>query len=359
MAMRIDILSLFPNYFKGPFDESIIKQARKKGLLDIRLIDIRDFASNEDRRADDRPYGGGPGMVMMPEPVEKAISSVKTSKAKVVYLSPQGSPLTAAKCRELAASEHLILLCGHYEGIDERVLTSLVDEEISIGDYVLTNGCLPAIVIVDAVVRFIPGILGHDQAAYEDSFEQEILDCPHYTRPEIFKDVSVPAVLLSGDHLKIKKWRLSKALAKTAKVRPDLFLRYVLTKQESEEKPNKNKRQGIKFKGFSQTTLFVSELKRSVRFYKDVLGLEIISQGSASATLSLPGQRLSLIEVEDVMSACKLKPRFELEVNDDAALNVFARKVSAECVISNDEEPKFKAIEFKDPDGYLWCIRRT
>jgi len=222
--MKIDILSLFPRYFQGPFDESIIGQSRKKGLVEINLIDIREFADNRYRKVDDRPYGGGPGMVLMPQPVTKAIRSVRTPSARVIYLSPQGSLLTAAKCRELAVYEHLILLCGHYEGIDERVLESEIDEEISIGDYVLTNGCLPAIVLLDAVVRFIPGVLGHEFAAEEDSFEREgIFDCPHYTRPEVFEGNAVPEVLLSGNHKKIEEWRRRKAYEKTKHVRPDLI----------------------------------------------------------------------------------------------------------------------------------------
>lgn len=219
---RIDILSLFPGYFQGPFDESIIKRARQQGLLDIHLVDIRAYADNRHRRVDDRPYGGGPGMVLMPEPVVKAIRDVKTEKAHVVYLSPQGTQLTAAKSRELAQYEHLILLCGHYEGVDERALQSEVDEEISIGDYVLTNGCLAAIVVVDALVRFVPGVLGHEAAANEDSFEQGILDCPHYTRPEVFEEQQVPEVLLSGNHQKILEWRQQRAREKTRRVRPDL-----------------------------------------------------------------------------------------------------------------------------------------
>jgi tRNA (guanine37-N1)-methyltransferase len=221
----VDILSLFPGYFKGPFDESIIKQARKKGLLEINLVDIRDFADNRYRRVDDRPYGGGPGMVLMPQPVSAAIRHVKDSKARVIYLSPQGTLLTAAKCRELAKEERLVLLCGHYEGIDQRVLDNEVDEEISIGDYVLTNGCLAAIVLLDAVIRFIPGVLGHTLAAEEDSFEQGRLDCPHYTRPEVFEGQAVPSVLLSGNHKEIAAWREEQALKKTRKVRPDLLKR--------------------------------------------------------------------------------------------------------------------------------------
>lgn len=219
----MDILSLFPGYFTGPFDESIIKRAREKGLIEIRLVDIRNFADNRHRRVDDRPYGGGPGMVMMPQPVTSAIRQVKSSDSYVIYLSPQGKVLTAEKSRWLAKKSHLILLCGHYEGIDQRVLDREVDEEISIGDYVLTNGALAAIVLLDSVVRFVPGVLGHALAAEEDSFEKGILDCPHYTRPEIFEEQEVPPVLLSGDHQKIADWRLEQALKKTYEVRPDLY----------------------------------------------------------------------------------------------------------------------------------------
>jgi tRNA (guanine37-N1)-methyltransferase len=200
-------------------------QAIKKGIIEIDHVDIRSFAEDKHHRVDDRPYGGGPGMVLMPGPTSRAIRSVRRERTKVIYLTPQGPVLTAAKCRELAKEQHLVLLCGHYEGVDERVLENEVDEEISIGDYVLTNGCLAAIVLVDAVVRFIPGVLGHSLAASEDSFEQGILDYPHYTRPEVFEEKRVPEVLISGDHKKIAEWRRRAALEKTKRVRPDLFIR--------------------------------------------------------------------------------------------------------------------------------------
>jgi tRNA (guanine37-N1)-methyltransferase len=222
--MKVDILSLFPEYFSGPFDVSILKRARESKLLDIRLVDIRDFASKKGNYAkvDDRPYGGGPGMVLMPEPVCEAIRSVKTEKSHVVYLSPQGKKLTAAKCQELSQKEHLVLLCGHYEGVDERALKE-VDEEISIGDYVLTNGCLAAIVLIDATARFIPGVLGHEEAAGQDSFQGGIFDAPHYTRPEVFEGMAIPDVLKSGNHAEIAKWRLKQGKDKTKRVRPDLI----------------------------------------------------------------------------------------------------------------------------------------
>lgn len=221
--MLIDVLSLFPGYFIGPFDESIIKRARQKGLVDIRLTDIRDFADNRYHRVDDRPYGGGPGMVMMPQPVTAAIRHRRTDQSRVIYLTPQGKPLTAEKCRQLAEEVHLILLSGHYEGVDQRVLDHEVSEEISIGDYVLTNGCLAAIVVVDSVIRFIPGVLGHALAAEEDSFEKGLLDCPHYTRPEVFEGHAVPSILLSGNHQEIARWRREQALKKTGEIRPDLL----------------------------------------------------------------------------------------------------------------------------------------
>lgn len=219
---RIDILSLFPEYFQGPFDVSMVNRAKQKGLIDLRLIDIRAFADNRHQKVDDRPFGGGPGMVLAPEPVAKAIRSVKGEESHVVYLSPQGTPLHAAKCAELAKRPHLILLCGHYEGIDERVLIKEVDEEISIGDYVLTNGCAAAIVLVDAMIRFIPGVIGHPDAVEQDSFQQGRFDAPHYTRPEIFEGMQVPEVLRMGHHADIEKWRRKQAIEKTIRVRPEL-----------------------------------------------------------------------------------------------------------------------------------------
>jgi tRNA (guanine37-N1)-methyltransferase len=236
--MRVDILSLFPEYFSGPFDVSILKRARESKLLDIHLVDIRDFAPKNKQgkgnyaKVDDRPYGGGPGMVLMPEPVCQAIRSVKKEKSHVVYLSPQGKKLTAAKCQELSQKEHLVLLCGHYEGVDERALKE-IDEEVSIGDYVLTNGCLAAIVLVDAMARFIPGVLGHEEAAGQDSFQEGIFDAPHYTRPEMFEGIPIPEVLKTGNHAEIAKWRRKQGLAKTKRVRPDLI--YLKENQDETE----------------------------------------------------------------------------------------------------------------------------
>jgi tRNA (guanine37-N1)-methyltransferase len=221
--MRFCILSLFPNYFSGPFDESMVKRAKEKGLVEIELVDIRDFAEDKFRRVDDRPYGGGPGMLMMAPPVIRAIRANRKPNTKVIYLSPQGQKLSAEKAKILSKEEDLLLLCGHYEGIDERAIALEVDETLSIGDYVLTSGCPAAVVVVDSVIRFIPGVLG-DQASYEqDSFEGDgLLDCPHYTRPYEFDGQKVPDVLISGNHKEIAAWRKEQAEQITAMVRPDL-----------------------------------------------------------------------------------------------------------------------------------------
>ncbi len=221
--MKIDILSLFPEYFEGPFKVSMIKRAIERGLIEIQLTNIRDFGEGKHRKVDDRPYGGGPGMVLMPGPTSKAIRNVRREDSHVIYLSPQGKLLDAATCERLAKKPHLVLVCGHYEGLDERVIEKEIDEEISIGDYVLTNGCLASIVLVDATVRFIPEVLGHEEATRYESFQQGILEGPAYTRPDEFEGLLVPEILQSGHHSEIEKWRSGKGLEKTKRVRPDLL----------------------------------------------------------------------------------------------------------------------------------------
>lgn len=222
-VITIDLLSLFPGYFESPLNHSMIKRARESGLINIRLQDIRDFAEGKHKQVDDRPYGGGPGMVMMAPPVVKAIRSVKRPESHVVFMSPQGIPLTADVSRRLGQEKHLIILCGHYEGVDQRAIDMEVDEELSVGDFVLTNGCAAALLTLDSCLRFVPGFLGHDQAAFEDSFSDGRLDCPHYTRPEMYEGRKVPEILLSGNHRQIDDWRRQEALKKTRLVRPDLL----------------------------------------------------------------------------------------------------------------------------------------
>lgn len=225
--MEIDILSLFPKYFIGPFEVSIIKRAIDNNLVKIRLKDIRDYSIDKHRKVDDRPFGGGPGMVLSPQPVSDAIRDVKKENSHVIYLSAQGRKFDAEKAKELSTYEHLVFLCGHYEGIDERIIQKEIDEEISIGDYILTNGCLPAIVVIDAILRFIPGVLGNPLAAEKDSFNDGLLEGPHYTRPENWEGETVPSVLLNGNHAEIEKYRLKMGLNKTKLMRPDLYAKYI------------------------------------------------------------------------------------------------------------------------------------
>ena len=219
--MRFDVLTLFPEMFDS-LEKSIIGRARKNGIIDINLINIRDFSQNKHKKVDDTPYGGGNGMVMMPDVVYRAYESIKKEKSKVIYLSPQGKKLDQKKVEELAKEEQLILLCGHYEGSDQRVLDEIVDEEISIGDYVLTGGELPAMVLIDSVSRYVEGVLKQGSTA-EESFSMGLLEYPQYTRPEIFKGNKVPEVLLSGNHQKIEEWRKQKSIEITRKKRPDLL----------------------------------------------------------------------------------------------------------------------------------------
>ena len=222
--LLFNILSLFPEYFESPFQVSILKRARELGLIDISLTDLRGFGIGKHQKVDDTPFGGGPGMVMKPEPLTCAIASVKEKGAKVIYLSPQGEPLKATTCQRLSLERQIILICGHYEGIDERIIEQEVDEEISIGDYVLTSGLPAALVLIDSVARFVPGVLGNEVSAQADTFQGDgVFEGPQYTRPEVFNGLQVPEVLRSGNHAMIDKWRKEKALEKTRKVRPDLL----------------------------------------------------------------------------------------------------------------------------------------
>ena len=219
--MKFDVLTLFPEMFE-PLNSSIIGRAKEKNLIEINLINIRDFSKDKHKKVDDTPYGGGAGMVMMPDVVYDAYKSVEDINAKVIYMSPQGKKLTQKKVEELAKQEHLIILCGHYEGIDQRVIDKIVDEEISIGDYVLTGGEIPAMVLIDSVSRYNSGVIA-EESREEESFANGLLEYPQYTRPEVFEGVKVPEVLLSGHHANIEKWRREKAIEITAKKRPDLL----------------------------------------------------------------------------------------------------------------------------------------
>ncbi len=221
--MQFDVLTLFPEMFSS-LNESIIGRAKKNKQININLVNIRDFARNKHNKVDDTPYGGGAGMVMMPDVVYRAYESLNNKdNAKVIYMSPQGKTLNQKKVVELSKENHLIILCGHYEGIDQRVLDKIVDEEISIGDYVLTGGELPAMVLIDSVSRYVEGVLS-DDSIKEESFSNGLLEYPQYTRPEVFEGMKVPEILLSGNHGEIDKWRKNQALEITKKKRPDLLL---------------------------------------------------------------------------------------------------------------------------------------
>ena len=219
--MKFDVLTLFPEMFEI-LNQSIIGKAIEKELIDINLINIRDFSKDKHKKVDDTPYGGGAGMVMKPDVVYDAYQSIKDRNAKVIYMSPQGKPLNQKKVEELSKENHLIILCGHYEGIDQRVLDKIVDEEISIGDYVLTGGEIPAMVLIDSVSRYVEGVLKEDSIK-EESFSNGLLEYPQYTRPEVFEGMKVPEVLLSGHHENIEKWRKEKSLEITKKKRPEIL----------------------------------------------------------------------------------------------------------------------------------------
>ncbi len=225
--MRIDIITIFPKCFEPVLNESIIKRAQQKGKVRIYLHDLRDYTLDRHRKVDDHPYGGGAGMVMRPEPIFRAVDDIKarakTKKPRVILLCPQGVKLEQRVARRLSKERHLILICGHYEGIDERVRRRLADEEISIGDYILTGGELPAMVLVDSVVRLIPGVLGDKNSLNFESFESNLLEYPQYTRPAVFRRLKPPKILFSGDHRKIEKWRRQEALKRTKQRRPDLL----------------------------------------------------------------------------------------------------------------------------------------
>jgi tRNA (guanine37-N1)-methyltransferase len=221
--MKIDVLTLFPAMFAGPLDESIIKRARQAGLLDLELHQLRDWTHDRHKTVDDRPFGGGPGMLLKPEPIFEAVESLKREKTRVVLMSPSGRKFDQSIARELAEQEHLLIVTGHYEGFDERIREALADDELSIGDYVLTNGALPAMVVIDAVARLLPGVLGDDASSSDESFSHGLLEYPQWTRPAEFRGMKVPEVLQSGNHAEIAKWRAEQAKRRTQEQRPDLL----------------------------------------------------------------------------------------------------------------------------------------
>lgn len=221
--LRFDILTLFPAICQGPLGESILRRAIDAGIIEVGLHDIREYCADKHRRADDAPFGGGAGMVMKPEPVFAAIEAVRRPGSRVVFLTPQGRRFEQADARRLAGEHHVIFLCGHYEGVDHRVVEALVDEELSIGDYILTNGAIAAVVVLDAIARLLPGVLGDVESAVHESFAAGLLEAPQYTRPAEFRGRKVPDILLSGNHAAIEAWRNAQAMERTRRNRPDLL----------------------------------------------------------------------------------------------------------------------------------------
>jgi tRNA (guanine37-N1)-methyltransferase len=237
--MRIDVLTLFPEMFEGVFGSSILGKAREKGIVELFTVNFRDFSTNKHHTVDDTPYGGGGGMVLKPEPIFGAVEHVLERSAgeggkpaRIILMCPQGEPFHQRKAEELAGEDHLIFICGHYEGYDERIRQYLATDELSIGDYVLTGGELPAMTVIDAVVRLLPGVLGNETSAATDSFQDGLLEYPHYTRPPVYRGWSVPDVLLSGNHAEIAKWRRLKSLERTLVRRPELLEKIDLSAQE-------------------------------------------------------------------------------------------------------------------------------
>ncbi|MBF0619326.1 MAG: tRNA (guanosine(37)-N1)-methyltransferase TrmD [Candidatus Omnitrophica bacterium] len=222
--LRIDIITIFPEMFSPVLNDSIMKRAQEKKKVVFKIHDLRDYTKDPHRKVDDRPFGGGPGMVMTPQPLVDAVKKIKgRRKARVIYMCPGGTTFVQKKAKELSLEKNIIIICGHYEGIDERVRDMVVDESISVGDYVLTGGEVPAMIVVDAVTRLIPGVLGKEASLEDESFEHNLLEYPQYTRPADFCGKKIPAVLLSGNHKAVKEWRMTQALARTQKFRPDLL----------------------------------------------------------------------------------------------------------------------------------------
>ncbi len=223
VPLKMDVITIFPGMLDGVLGESMLKRAAQAGHIAVRTVNLRDYTDDTHRTTDDRPYGGGPGMVMKPDPIFRAVESVMESGARVILMTPQGRRFDQAYARDLARADHLIFVCGHYEGVDERVREALITDEISVGDYVLTNGVLPAAVVIDAVTRLIPGVLGHEESAADESFSRGLLEYPQYTRPPEYRGMRVPEVLLSGDHGAIKEWREKRARERTRQRRPDML----------------------------------------------------------------------------------------------------------------------------------------
>lgn len=351
---RIVLLSLFPGYFTSPLATSLIGRAQKLGTVDVQLVDIRAYAQGPHASVDDRAYGGGPGMVLMAEPTAAALRDATLGaevKRRVIYMTPQGTPLTAERCRSLAEYDELVILCGHYEGVDQRIIDTFVDEEVSIGDYVLTNGCVAALVLLDATLRFVPGVVGKEASTREDSFEHGLFDHPHYTRPEVWEGRSVPPVLLSGDHQAIANWRKKQALDKTARVRPDLFLRYQIGQQEEEEEE-----EGAEENIAVETMILpVTSIQATKRFFRECFQWKPCTESPNQLVYPLKdGQKL--IFVDGIPS---FQPGDAVTFTlPQESVRLNKKKIATASGICQLEGDKMM-IWWEDPDGYRWTLHTS
>lgn len=348
--MHVDILSLFPEYFEGPLGLSIMGRATRAGHLSIDVHQLREYSLDRHRKVDDRALGGGPGMVLMAQPLKGALRDLRKEGSHVVYMSPQGKRLNAATSRKLAQFSHLILICGHYEGIDQRIIDQEVDEEISIGDYVLTSGCLPALVTLDSLIRYIPGVLGDSESSEQDSFEGPLLDHPHYTLPRDFEGAQVPSVLLSGHHNEIEKWRHSQQIEATLSKRWDLVSQWWDEKSEGREVKNSSSFRGIVLPT-RHLNLYAKRLGQQMR-------LPWISKTSTMGALLLEHAEIIFWHAAEVDPAISLI-QLQVDVSDEAFKNCVRsmrewQKSGGEVTV----EWQMDQIMIQDPLGWKLVLRK-
>lgn len=363
--MKITICSLFPEYFTSALACSTLARAKKSGQLDVALVDYWDFVDANSKRADDRPYGGGPGMVLRPEILVRALSAIeKTESDPVIYLTATGKPLTAQLARQLSQFPHLVFVCGHYEGIDQRALDMCVDEEISIGDFVLSSGCPAALVLCDAIARFLPGVLGHADSARVDSFEEGLLEGPQFTRPAIFEEKGVPRVLLSGCHRSIANWRRESALERTRRNRPDLLIKVSAPEVESNPVPIGDEKAALN-PAFSLPVvarLPSNNLEKCQIWYARIWPFQWLWRGENCARIALPEYQVELYRVDDplqtltkqdVFFCAKLSPALSQIVWNLAFTTSDLRRADVKVVENCDGESGVK-ISANDPEGRQW-----
>ncbi|WP_213357598.1 tRNA (guanosine(37)-N1)-methyltransferase TrmD [Chlamydiifrater phoenicopteri] len=353
--MRIDLLSLFPEFFESPLRQGILSKAIAKGVLSVHRHDIREFGLGKWKQVDDVPFGGEGGMLLMAEPVVSAIRKVRTRDSKVIYLSPQGELLTAKKSRALAKCSHLVVLCGHYEGVDQRALDLEVDEEISIGDYVLMSGMVPALVLVESVARFVPGVLGNTESANKDSLEDGLLEGPQYTRPRDFLGEGVPDVLLNGDRREIERWRLEKRLSTTQDKRPDLYAKYLNASgsfvESVEFQPNYSEEDVV---CFGSVVVGVRDVISVGKFYSKVFGKENLVFNSDFEA------KISLKKGFSVILKSSVPPlggsRLGLVFSDEASFLRCVNKWRSCLKASIEWDTSCNCFIARDPEGNSWTL---